>query len=85
MQAVINVSDSIMLALNESKDEFLKKIKIFAAMEYFKEEKLSLGKAAELAEMDKIDFMFYLGKHNIPVINYSPEDLEEELERLAKI
>lgn len=85
MQTTINVSDSIMLALNESKDEFLKKIKIYAAMEYFKAEKLSLGKAAELAEMDKTDFMFYLGEHGIPVINYSPEDLEDELERLAKI
>ena len=85
MQAIINVSDSIMLALNESKDEFLKKIKIFAAVEYFKEEKLSLGKAAELAEMDKMDFMFYLGKNGIPVINYSAEELDEELERLSKI
>ncbi len=85
MQAVINVSDSIMLALNESKDEFLKKIKIYAAMEYFKEEKLSLGKAAELAEMSKIDFMFYLGEHGVPVINYSPEDLEKELEGLKNL
>ncbi len=85
MQAVINVSDSIMLALNESKDEFLKKIKIYAAMEYFREEKLSLGKAAELAEMSKIDFMFYLGEHGVPVINYSPEDLEKELEGLKNL
>ncbi|HBI36020.1 MAG: hypothetical protein A2355_08900 [Spirochaetes bacterium RIFOXYB1_FULL_32_8] len=79
MQAIINVSDSIIMALNENKDDFLMKMKLFTAVEYFKEEKLSLGKAAELADMNKIDFMFYLGKNNIPVINYSLEDLEKEL------
>ncbi len=53
MQAIINVSDSIIMALNENKDDFLMKMKLFTAVEYFKEEKLSLGKAAELADMNK--------------------------------
>lgn len=54
MQAIIDVSDSILMALNEKKDDFLVKMKIFTAVAYFKEEKLSLGKAAALAGMNKI-------------------------------
>ncbi|OHD11208.1 MAG: hypothetical protein A2086_08365 [Spirochaetes bacterium GWD1_27_9] len=84
-QLKIEIPESIIIALNESENEFLKKMKIYSAMEYFKENKLSLGKAAELAGMKKIDFMMFLGEHNIPVINYSTEDFEKELEVLQKI
>jgi predicted HTH domain antitoxin len=41
--------------------------------------KLSLGKAAELAGIDKIDFMKLLSEHKISVYNYPPEELEEDL------
>ena len=55
------------------------KIKLYAAMELYKLQKLSMGKASELAEMNKIDFMFELGKHGIPVINYDADDFMEEV------
>jgi predicted HTH domain antitoxin len=47
-------------------------------------QKLSMGKAAELAGKNKIDFMFELGKCEIPVINYDEDDFKEEIEELRK-
>ena len=41
--------------------------------------KVSLGKAAELAEMSKWDFIELLSRLGIPVINYPPEELEDEV------
>ena len=41
--------------------------------------RLSLGQAAELAEYSKSTFMELLGKADIPVFDYPPEDLEKEL------
>jgi predicted HTH domain antitoxin len=41
--------------------------------------RISLGKAAELAEYSKPIFMELLGKAGIPVFNYPPEDLEKEM------
>ena len=46
-----------------------------------------LGKintAAELAEMDKVDFMHEAGKHGVAVIDYETEDFNEELGRILK-
>ena len=42
--------------------------------------RLTLGQAAEMAGMDKEEFMLFLGKQNIPVFNY-PADLETEAQR----
>ncbi len=55
-------------------------MRLLAAVNYYREHKLSLGKAAQLAGMEKFDFMDYLGFIGVPVINYSAEELDKELE-----
>jgi predicted HTH domain antitoxin len=57
-------------------------MKLYTAMHLYKIEKLSMGKASELAEMNKTDFMFELGKHEIPAISYDADDFREEAERI---
>ncbi len=76
----LNVPEDILYTLNETKKDFVQKIKLYAAIELYKLQKLSMGKASELAEMNKPDFMFELGKHEIPVINYDIDDFKEEVE-----
>lgn len=39
---------------------------------------LSLGKAARLAELNRWDFIDLLAEHNVPVINYSDDELAAE-------
>lgn len=78
----LTVPNEILYTLNETKNAFAEKIKLYAAMELYRMGKLSMGKASELAEMDKIDFMFELGKHEIPAINYDVDDFEEEVKRV---
>ncbi|NES25911.1 MAG: UPF0175 family protein [Symploca sp. SIO3E6] len=46
--------------------------------------KLSLGQAAELSEYSKPTFMELLGKVGIPVFDYPPEDLEQEMSRFEQ-
>ena len=43
---------------------------------FYLEEKMTMGQAAELAEMSHYDFMSYLGKLGIPVINYPADELK---------
>ena len=80
----LNVPEEILYTLNETKADFIKQMKLYTAMELYKIQKLSMGKASELAEMNKIDFMFELGKYGIPVINYDEDDFKEEVERIMK-
>lgn len=63
------------LPLNLSKDE----VQTFLAVKLYETERVSLGQAAKLAGFSKRAFIEILGRHQVPVINYSPDELREEL------
>jgi predicted HTH domain antitoxin len=52
-------------------------------VEQVRHRKIGVGKGAELAGMPRAAFMRLLGEHGVPVIDYSVEDLQREIETLA--
>ena len=48
----------------------------------YKQEKVSIGRAAEVSGLDIYDFMKECSKNQIPVINISKEELQDEFEGL---
>jgi predicted HTH domain antitoxin len=55
------------------------------ALELYREDKVSLGSAAELCQMPVEQFMEFSGRHSVP-LHFGVNDLEEDrqtLERLA--
>ena len=53
--------------------------RVSLAEHLFKEGILSLGKAAKTAGMPYVLFCEHLSRLGIPVVDYSPDELEEEL------
>jgi predicted HTH domain antitoxin len=48
------------------------------ALELYREDKISLGRAAELCQTPLAAFMDFAAKHGVPPLRYSFEDLEQE-------
>jgi len=48
------------------------------ALELYREDKVSLGRASELCLTPLAAFMDFAAKHGVPPLRYSSEDLEEE-------
>ena len=48
------------------------------ALELYREDKVSLGRAAELCQTPLAAFMDFVAKHGVPPLRYSFEDLDEE-------
>ena len=48
------------------------------ALELYREDKVSLGRAAELCHMPLATFMDFAAKHGVAPLRYTFEDLEEE-------
>lgn len=63
------------LPSNLSKDE----VQTFLAVKLYETGRVSLGQAAKLAGFSKRTFIEILGRHQVPVFNYSPDELHEEL------
>lgn len=51
------------------------------AIKLYEAGRVSLGKAAEIAGYSKRAFIELLSQQQIPVVNYSPEELEREVTR----
>ncbi len=67
----INLPDFI--DLNE------KEIKLLIASKLYEEGKLSLGEAAQLAELSKRAFIEILGRFDISLFNYNAEELRNDV------
>ncbi len=78
------IPDYLLTTLNLDREEFSKQSRLFTAIQLFKENKLSSGQAANIAGMDKYTFWMELGKHGIPLINYEPSELLDELKQFNK-
>jgi len=48
------------------------------ALELYREDKVSLGRAAELCQTPLASFMDFVAKHGVPPLRYSFEELKEE-------
>lgn len=67
----------IRLTPEEMKDH----IRVMAALKMFELGKLSVGKAADLAGMTRVEFLEVCGRYHVSVFNYSSEEIESELQR----
>jgi predicted HTH domain antitoxin len=68
-----NIDHSIFLSLKVEKEYFVKDMLFFYALTLYRNNKLSLGKAAELAGYDRLDFIQRLKAENEPIFD---DDLE---------
>jgi len=61
--------------------ELASQIRLMAALKMFELGKLSSGKAAELAGVNRVEFFELCGRYRVSVFNYAPEEIESELRR----
>ncbi len=55
------------------------------ALELYREDRLSLGRAAELCHTPVAAFMDFAARHGVPPLRYSFEDLEEERQTAGRL
>ena len=58
-------------------------VSVVLAVKLFQEKILSVGKAAKFAGYTVVEFNSYLATNGIPSVDYSPDDLDSELNALG--
>ncbi len=82
MKVTLDIPDSCALYFGLSSIE--RQLKLFTALMLVKQGKISVSKAAELAEINIYDFFKECKENDIPVIDYSKEELNEEFENIQR-
>ena len=70
---VLNIQIPDSLDLNDQEAAML------LATKLYEQGKLSLGQAAELAGYSKSTFMELLSKYNVPIFDYDPDELANDI------
>ena len=68
----------------EKPEDVKRKMKMALAILLFQEKSISLGKAAELADVSRVRFMEALKEHGLPSYEYSEKDFKRDQEALVK-
>ncbi len=75
----INLPDSAFSALRLSPVEFVREMRIAAAVQWYAQQQVSQGKAAELAGLSRAEFINELFRRRVPAIQVTAEELHSEI------
>ena len=79
------VEREVLFALRQDEELFVNDIRKILALRYFQSQQLSLGLAARLANMDKDDFIQYLGANQIDIYQYTDREFDDEIEFMTSL
>ncbi|MGR0482536.1 MAG: UPF0175 family protein [Candidatus Electronema sp. V4] len=88
VKAVISISQELYSSLSFfglTAERIVSDSRQLLALKYFQAKLLSLGKAAELADMSRWDFIEYLSSSNVSVIDYDEEEMVSEFAAADKV
>lgn len=75
----IPYSDDLLLSLKESPEEFEAEARLLLAVKLYELGRLTTGRAAELAGVGRVEFMFLLGRFGLSPVGVDPEELQQDL------
>lgn len=72
-QISVNIPEAVLYDTRMSREEAALFSKRAVAMEYYKQQGVSLGYCAQIAGMTEEDFLRYLGEHQVSVFQFDDE------------
>ena len=79
------VSQDLLASLKLGSAALAQNVRLLAAIAYFRDKKLSLGKAAQLAGLNRLLFMDLLTKEGIVIFDYDESMLASDLEGIRHL
>ena len=85
IKAELELSRDLLGVLHVTEKELGSELKLLIALELFREEKISSGKAAEVAGLSKSKFIDELDWRGIPYFTETPEELAAQVEAMRRL
>jgi predicted HTH domain antitoxin len=77
-QIVLNIPEKILLAEKTDETSFARELRTLAAIKLYELGRLSSGRAAELADMPRVEFLLTLGRYKVFPFQSELNELEDQ-------
>ena len=84
-EAIVTYPEGVPQILKMSDAEFAEELRFLAAAKLYELGRLSSGKAAKLAGMERAEFLYSLARIGVPAINLRGEEIEAEIRAAREI
>ena len=78
----IDLPSDILLTLNESEKELQDRLKFYLALHLYIQQKVTIGKAAQIAAMSRLQFETALSEIKIPISTLDVDDVLADIQKL---
>jgi len=75
----IEVPEEVLISLKETSETISRELSILAAVKLFELGKLSSGRAAQLAQLSRVEFLNLIGQYQVSPFALSPDELEHDV------
>jgi predicted HTH domain antitoxin len=75
----VEVPEEVLISLKETPETISRELSILAAVKLFELGKLSSGRAAQLAQLSRVEFLNLIGRYQVSPFTLSPEELERDV------
>lgn len=75
---VLEIPESVLALSGQSREEFEREARLLLAVGLFASGRLSSGRAAELAGVPRVEFLFLASMRGVPVADLDAEELDRE-------
>jgi len=81
----INIPSHFFIALNKTEEELKKEMRLYTAINFYQSGKLTIGKAAEFADLSRWEFENILSENKIPISTLDIDDIKSDLKKMQHI
>lgn len=78
----VDFPSDILLTLNENENELKQNIKLSLAIRLYRLQKLTIGKAAQIAGLSRFDFETVLSDNGVSISNLTIDDVLNDIQKL---
>jgi predicted HTH domain antitoxin len=77
----LELPEEVFSALRRSPEEFVREMRLAAAIHWYTRGEISQEKAAQIAGLDRTDFLLALARERVDAFSVNFEDLKREIDR----
>jgi predicted HTH domain antitoxin len=85
MNLALDIDPQVLAAVRQDPDEFVRELRTAAALKWYELERISQGRAAEIAGLSRAEFIAALGRYGVSPFQETADEILADLDVLERL